>query len=287
MVERTAEKVLSAANAGPRLQLRTPAKLNLFLHITGRRSDGYHLLQSVIRAVNLFDQIELSRSDDGLITRTHGLADVPPEQDLTVRAAQALQHYSRCRFGAQISVHKHIPTGAGMGGGSGNAAGVLRALNGLWQLGVSTQTLAEIGLKLGADVPFFLHGLDQWVSGVGEQISPIVLPAAHYVIVHPGVHCATAELFADADLQRTCTPISAAEYLAGAATCNVFEPVVFARYPQVRAAYDWLKQNAGNARLTGSGSALFASVPSHVQAMQIKALCPPCWRAWYGASMHA
>lgn len=279
----------NATQPAPRLQLRVPAKLNTFLHITGRRADGYHLLQTVFRAINLFDQLDLVRTEQAEISRSHGPENVPVEQDLCVRAAKALQRAAQCRYGATIALHKRIPMGAGMGGGSSDAAGVLLGLNSLWQLHWPIERLSEIALSLGADVPFFLRGGDQWAEGVGEQLMPMqgefALAPAHYVIVLAPVHCNTALLFAHPALQRNLAPITPADYCAGAPTVNVFEAVVLQSEPEVAAAHYWLLENAGNARLTGSGAAVFAQVQDHKQAVAIKNACPPQWQSWFAHSL--
>jgi 4-diphosphocytidyl-2-C-methyl-D-erythritol kinase len=268
-----------------RLQLRAPAKLNLFLHIIGRRADGYHLLQSVFRAVNLFDEIEISVAEISAITRSKGPAEVLPEQDLVVRAARLLQDQMRTRQGADIQLFKRIPMGAGLGGGSSDAAAVLVALNRLWDIGMSAPELASLALQLGADVPFFLGGGDAWVEGIGEQLSPIELPPAFYVIVHPRVHCPTEQLFAHPDLRRDCAPITAADFLAQVKTENVFEEVAIKLFPEIDRARDWLRDAAGNARMTGSGSALFAVVANQAEAVRIKNNCPPQWQAFFARSL--
>ena len=266
------------------INLRVPAKLNTFLHITGRRNDGYHTLQTVFRAINLYDELALTLSS-GDITRSVGPIDVSAEADLCVRAAHLLKAHARYPGGVDIALYKKIPQGAGMGGGSSDAAGVLLGLNQLWQLKFSTDELSALAVKLGADVPFFLRGGDQWGEGIGERLTPIALAPSHYVIVHTGQHCATAELFAAPLLKRDCAPISIAQVQAGVATCNVFEPLVLARYPEIARAHAWLSGQAGHARLTGSGGALFAAVPDHAAAVRIKNACPAPWQAWFARSL--
>ena len=266
------------------INLRVPAKLNAFLHITGRRSDGYHLLQTVFRAVNLYDELALKLTASEII-RSAGPADVPAEIDLCVKAARLLKNHTGYSGGADIALYKKIPLGAGMGGGSSDAAGVLLGLNQLWQLNLPVSELAELALKLGADVPFFLHGGDQWAEGIGELLTPIALAPSHYVVVYTGQHCATAELFSAPTLRRDCAPISIAQVQAGIATCNVFEPLALARYPEIAKAHAWLTAQAGNARLTGSGGAIFASVADHASAMRIKNACPIEWHAWFARSL--
>jgi 4-diphosphocytidyl-2-C-methyl-D-erythritol kinase len=284
-----------------RLQLRAPAKLNLFLHIIGRRADGYHLLQSVFRAVNLFDELDITVSENSAITRSEGPIEVSPEQDLTVRAARVLQSAMHSQKGADIQLFKRIPMGAGLGGGSSDAAAVLVALNRLWQAETATSSLKvleleKLALQLGADVPFFVglgkrdndgrhYGADAWVEGIGEQLSPIQVPPAVYVIVHPRVHCPTAQLFAHPDLRRDCPPITAADFLAHKETENVFEEVAIKLFPEIGHARAWLRDMTGNARMTGSGSALFASVADQAEAVRVKNSCPPQWQAFFARSL--
>lgn len=267
------------------VHLRVPAKLNSFLHITGRRQDGYHILQTVFRAINLYDELALTLTAASDITRSVGPLDVPAELDLSVRAARLLKAHSRHAGGADIALYKKIPQGAGMGGGSSDAAGVLLGLNQLWQLQLPLDELAALALTLGADVPFFLRGGDQWAQGIGELLTPISLPPSHYVIVYTGQHCATAELFSAPTLKRDCVPITIEQAQSGIATCNVFESLVLARYPEIARAHTWLSKQAGNARLTGSGGALFASVADHGLAVRIKNACPAGWQAWFARSL--
>jgi len=179
-----------------------PAKLNLFLHIVGRRADGYHLLQTVFQLLDFGDRVRLRLRADGAIVRVSGLADVPPEQDLAVRAALALRRATDTARGVDIAVDKHIPAGGGLGGGSSDAASVLVALNQLWETGLSENELAQIGLALGADVPVFVRGRTAWAEGVGEKLTPIELPRRHFVIVDPRVQVSTADLFRAPELVR-------------------------------------------------------------------------------------
>jgi 4-diphosphocytidyl-2-C-methyl-D-erythritol kinase len=269
----------------PSIHLRVPAKLNQFLHITGRRADGYHLLQTLFRAINLYDEIALTLQPGARITRSIGPADVPPEQDLCVRAARLLQTHTGTQKGVDMQLHKQIPMGAGMGGGSSNAAGVLQGLNQLWQTQLSQSELAALALTLGADVPFFLRGGDQWAEGIGEQLQAITLPKTHYLVLFPGVHCDTRLLFAHPQLKRDCAPIARESYTLASTSENVFEAVVLTNYPEVARAHAWLTAQAGNARLTGSGSALFAQVPNHKRAQELKRTCPAPWRAWFASTL--
>jgi 4-diphosphocytidyl-2-C-methyl-D-erythritol kinase len=234
-----------------------PAKLNLFLHIIGRRADGYHLLQTVFQLLDWGDTVRLRLRDDSAIVRVSGLAEVPPEQDLAVRAAIALRRATGTALGAEIAIDKLIPTGGGLGGGSSDAATVLVALNEIWKTRLSESELAQIGLTLGADVPVFVRGHSAWAEGVGEKLTPIELPRRHFVIVDPCVRVPTADLFRAPELVRAAPPLSMSDYLSGVATRNVFTPVVRARFPQVAGALDWL-DSYGSARLSGSGGCVFA-----------------------------
>lgn len=259
----------------PSLTLPAPAKLNLFLHITGRRADGYHLLQTLFVFLDWGDRITLHLREDGQITRPQGATGVAAEHDLTVRAARLLQQATACPWGADIYVDKRIPLGGGLGGGSSNAATVLHGLNHLWGCGWDDTALAELGLRLGADVPVFVHGHAAWAEGVGEILTPVTLPPQWYVVLHPRVHVPTAALFADPDLTRDCIPITLAAFRAGQGS-NVFEPVVARRYSEVAQALQWLSQYAP-ARLTGSGSCLFAAAADQASATRIVAQVPAGW----------
>lgn len=257
------------------LTLPAPAKLNLFLHITGRRADGYHLLQTLFIFLGYGDEITLTLRDDGKICRTEGAADVPETTDLTVRAACLLQQETGCKLGVDIRVQKNIPMGGGLGGGSSDAATVLQGLNRLWGCGLDDDALADMGLRLGADVPVFVRGHAAWAEGVGEQLTPVDLPACWYVVIHPRVHVPTAELFSAPDLTRDCPPITLARFHDGQGS-NVFQPVVEKRYPEVARAMQWLAGYA-EARLTGSGSCLFAPVSSRIEGNAILQNLPPEW----------
>jgi len=258
----------------------SPAKLNLFLHITCRRSDGYHELQTVFRLLDWGDTVALRRREDSRIQR-HGnaLMNVNQTNDLTVRAALALQHATGTRFGADIFLQKHIPMGAGFGGGSSNAATVLVALNALWRTGLDTDTLAAIGLTLGADVPVFVHGRSAFAEGVGEKLQPLVLPTAWYVLVDPHVHVATKHLFADPHLTRNTPPVTIREFVCGKVLANAFEPVLRRRESAVDQALKALS-SIGQARLTGSGSGCFVEFASVHQAQAALATLPKSLKAW-------
>jgi 4-diphosphocytidyl-2-C-methyl-D-erythritol kinase len=256
-----------------------PAKLNLFLHIIGRRADGYHLLQTVFQLLDWGDSVRLRVRDDGAIVSVTGLADVAPEQDLALRAAQALRARSGTRLGADIAVDKRIPIGAGLGGGSSDAATVLVALNELWATGLSIDELAELGLGLGADVPVFVHGHSAWAEGVGERLTSIELPSRQYVILDPGVQVPTAALFQAPELTRNSAPMTMSDFLTGTGTANVFAPVIRARYPQVAQALDWLG-GFGHARLSGSGGCIFAAMETAEQAEAVVRACPMVFVAY-------
>lgn len=255
-----------------------PAKLNLFLHVVGRRADGYHVLQTVFRLIDLCDSIGIEPRDDAAIELATALPGVPPEADLTVRAARLLQGETGCRRGATITVDKRIPMGGGLGGGSSDAATTLMALNEQWQTGLSRDELSALGLRLGADVPFFLCGENAWAEGVGEVLTPIVLPPAWYVVITPGVEVPTPVVFAAPELTRNTKHLKIAAFFAGLGR-NDLEPVVRNRFPQVAQALDWL-QSRGDARMSGSGSSVFAAFASEDEARSVVEQIPPQWRGF-------
>ncbi|WP_312706723.1 4-(cytidine 5'-diphospho)-2-C-methyl-D-erythritol kinase [Stenotrophomonas sp.] len=262
-----------------------PAKLNLFLHITGRRADGYHELQTVFRLLDWGDRIGLRLREDGQIRRQgEGLAGVPEDQDLAVRAARLLKESANVVHGADIVVEKHVPAGGGFGGGSSDAATVLVVLNRLWQAGLDEDALAALGLRLGADVPVFVRGRNAWAEGVGERLQPIALPAAWYVIAEPGVHVPTPALFADPDLTRDSPVAKIEDFASGALVGNVFEPVLRRREPAVEAVLAALS-HIGQARLTGSGSGCFVEFDSQAAAEQGRAKLPKELRARVAAGV--
>jgi len=256
-----------------------PAKLNLFLHIVGRRADGYHELQTAFQLLDWGDTVRLRPRADAGIVRAGGLEQVPPEQDLAVRAAQALRAHSGATPGVDIAIDKRVPLGAGLGGGSSDAATVLVALNELWNLRLSEDELAAIGLTLGADVPLFVRGRSAWAEGVGERLTPVDLPSTSYVLLDPGAHVSTAVLFQAPELTRNTLRLTISGFLDGVETANAFAPVVRARFPQVAAALDWLGR-FGDARLSGSGGCMFVAVGSEQRAAEIVRECPPGWRAY-------
>jgi 4-diphosphocytidyl-2-C-methyl-D-erythritol kinase len=256
-----------------------PAKLNLFLHVIGRRADGYHLLQTVFQIIDLADTVTLTPRADGGIHRVDPLPGVTVDDDLCVRAARALQRATGCVLGADIGLVKRIPIGGGLGGGSSDAATVLVALNEIWEIGLNGVELAAIGLQLGADVPIFVHMHSAWAEGVGEVLQPIDLKEEWYVVIHPGVHVATPQVFAAPELTRDTPVTTIARLLSGEPTHNDLEPVVRARHREVDSALRWLSGHAST-RMSGSGSCIFAAMADEAQARAVAAVCPEAWRAF-------
>lgn len=257
-----------------------PAKLNLFLRVTGRRADGYHALQTVFRLLDWGDTVFLRPRADGVIARTGaGAAGVAEVDDLTVRAAKLLKNEVKCAKGVDIRIEKRIPMGGGFGGGSSDAATVLVALDRLWALGLGEERLAALGVALGADVPVFVRGRNAWAEGVGERLTPIELPSAWYVLASPDVHAATAALFQAPDLTRDAPPVTIAGFLSGAVLGNAFEPVLRRREPAVEAVFEALAR-VGRPRLTGSGSGCFVEFADRGSAEAALAALPPGMHAW-------
>jgi 4-diphosphocytidyl-2-C-methyl-D-erythritol kinase len=254
-----------------------PAKLNLCLHIVGRRADGYHLLQSAMQFVDLCDELRFHERPAGTIERTTGPAEIPAESDIALKAARALAK-DRDVPGVGIELHKRIPVQGGLGGGSSDAATVLVALNQIWQLGLSVDELARIGLTLGADVPFFVRGSAAWVEGVGEQLTPHDFPEKHYLIVKPQAAVSTAEIFQAAELTRN-SPVTTIRGFLAAGGRNDCTPCVRGRYPEIAEALDWL-QEFGEARLTGTGACVFVALPDEHAAEAVRARLPARWRGY-------
>lgn len=261
----------------------SPAKLNLFLRITGRRDDGYHLLQTVFRLLDWGDSVHLRPRSDGLILR-HGddLDAIPEAGDLSLMAAELLRKESNCTQGVDICVEKRIPAGGGFGGGSSNAATVLLALDALWGLSLGQERLAELGARLGADVPVFIHGQNAWAEGVGEVLTPVSLPQAWYLLVDPGVHASTGALFQSDELTRNAAPATISDFVSGAPLGNAFEPVLRRREPAVEAAFAALSR-FGLPRLTGSGSGCFVEFADRGSAEAAHAELPSSLKAWVAA----
>ena len=262
-----------------------PAKLNLFLHVIGRRDDGYHLLQSVFQLIDLHDTLHFRLRQDQAIVRSTEIDGVTAEQDLTVRAARLLQTEARARgldvAGVEIAIEKRLPMGGGIGGGSSNAATTLIALNQLWGTGLSRAGLMRLGLALGADVPFFLGGGNAFVEGVGEQLTPIQTPERWFVLIHPGVSVPTPLIFQSPELTRDSKVVKMADFsdrLPGFGR-NDLQAVAARAFPPVADALDWLSHRA-DARMTGSGAGVFASFASESDAAATLQQVPDRWRAW-------
>ena len=275
----------SEVPSNTRIEILAPAKLNLFLRITGRGDDGYHALQTVFQFIDLCDEVTLETRTDGRIERSGTDLGIAPQDDLAVRAARAVQLVTGISHGVNIKINKRIPTGAGLGGGSSNAASVLLGLNELWQLGFKPTDLARIGLELGADVPIFVHGKATWAEGVGERFMPIALEERDFLLATPSIHVSTVEVFGSPQLTRDCDALTIAGFpmteslrsarhlmLAG----NVCEAVVRNRYAEIAHCMAWLEQ-WGVTRMTGTGSACFA-VPERdaLEAALAAATDAPC-----------
>lgn len=256
------------------LTLPAPAKLNLFLNIVGRRADGYHELQTVFQLINRCDTLRFELAPRGTEVSSNGL-DLPMAQNLVFKAAERLRAVSGCDKGVAITLDKQIPSGAGLGGGSSDAATTLAGLNRLWHLGLDSAQLQAIGITLGADVPVFLFGDTAWAEGIGEKLQAIDLPEKWYLVIDPGCEVSTAGVFADADLTRSNTPITIARFLRHGAE-NVCEPVVRRAYPQVDAALHWLRR-WGRAMMTGTGSCVFLAFDTETAANELLAKVPAEW----------
>ncbi len=266
--------------ASPSAPWPAPAKINLFLHVVGRRPDGYHLLQTHFQFLDHGDDIAIEVRADGRISRLNDLPGVPAEQDLVVRAARALRDATGCPLGADLAVTKRLPRGGGLGGGSSNAATVLVALNRLWGTGLDVDRLAALGLALGADVPVFVRGEAAWAEGVGEHLTPLPAEESWCLVIHPGCEVPTAAVFKDPQLTRD-TPAMTIAALPPALTHNDCEPVTRRLYPAVGAALDWLGGYAP-ARMSGTGACLFASFATRDAALDVGRQVPAAW-TWFVA----
>jgi len=255
-----------------------PAKLNLFLHVTGRRADGYHDLQTAFQLLDYCDQLAFDITDAGAIERVEGPASIPAAEDLCLRAACLLQQSASVRQGVRIRLRKVIPAGGGLGGGSSDAATVLRVLNRLWGAGLTLPELAALGLQLGADVPVFVLGSSAWAEGRGERLQPLALPEHWYLVIDPGIAVSTARIFQAPELTRN-SPLITIRAFSPAETRNDCEPAVRARHPEVGAALDWLARFAP-ARLTGTGACVFAGFARAADAEQVCAQVPSPWRSF-------
>lgn len=265
-----------------------PAKLNLFLHVVGRREDGYHLLQSVFQLISLSDTLHFDLRDDERIVRVTDVEGVPQESDLIIRAARRLQDAAAARGvtvrGVDIRIDKQIPMGGGLGGGSSDAATTLMALNHLWGLGLSRDALMTIGVTLGADVPFFLLGQNAFVEGIGEQLTPIDTPDSWFVVIHPGVAVPTPAIFGSAELTRDTKAVRIADFSASLGSLSGFgkndlQAVAAQAFPAVSDALTWLSRHS-EARMTGSGACVFARFGSEPEAKAVLQAVPSGWRGW-------
>jgi len=256
-----------------------PAKLNLFLHVVGRRADGYHLLQTVFRFIDRADTLRFAPRIDGEIVLATPIPGVPADSDLTVRAARLLQQATGCRHGATIRLDKQLPMGGGLGGGSSDAATVLLALNHLWQTGLSRPALEKIGLGLGADVPVFVHGHNTFAEGIGEAFTDVDLPAESYLVLHPAVHVPTTAIFGAPQLKRDTAAISPTTWRPGQGH-NDLEAVACAKFPAVAEHLDWLKGHAPHAMMTGSGACVFAGFHRRSAAEAVLARLPAGMQGW-------
>ena len=255
-----------------------PAKLNLFLHVLGRRADGYHELQTAYQLIDLADDLAFEPREDGVIRRLSGPPSVPADSDLAVRAARQLQAASGARKGVDIRITKRIPIQGGLGGGSSDAATALVALNELWGLHWPVERLSDLGRELGADLPLFIHGHSAWGEGIGERLTPLTLPPRHYAVIFPGIGASTADVFQASELTRNSPSLTIRAFLQAGGR-NDCAPVATGRYPEVARALGWLARR-GDARLTGTGSCVFAGFEQRAQAEAALAGLPGEWSGY-------
>jgi 4-diphosphocytidyl-2-C-methyl-D-erythritol kinase len=268
------------------LELHCPAKLNLFLHIIGRRADGYHLIQSVFQLIDWCDVLTLKPIPENEIRRIDPIPSVPPEKDLVVRAAQLLKEFCKVDQGVEIGLRKIIPIGAGLGGGSSDAASTLIGLNQLWDLHLDMPTLSQLGLKLGADVPFFIFGQNAFVEGVGEQMQSISLETQDFVVIFPNQGIATAQIFQDPQLTRDHAPITIEGFLASPKSfqSNDCQPIAVQNYPEVKQALDWIYKAVPNSApcMSGSGSSVFSALDPKTDMANLENLLQNLPKGWMG-----
>jgi 4-diphosphocytidyl-2-C-methyl-D-erythritol kinase len=271
---------------------RAPAKLNLFLHVVGRRDDGYHLLQSVFQLIDLADVLHFDLRDDAVIMRVTNVPEVPASDDLIVRAAQLLADVMTQRggkpAGVNIAIEKHIPMGGGLGGGSSDAATTLIALNHLWRAGMTRSELMALGLQLGADVPFFLLGKNAFVEGIGEQLTAVPTPPTWFVVIHPGISVPTPVIFSAPELTRNTKAVKIADFSGGPLGFgkNDLQAVAARAFPPVADAVEWLS-GFGEGRMTGSGACVFAAFASESEADAVLQRVPAEWRVWKARTLAA
>jgi 4-diphosphocytidyl-2-C-methyl-D-erythritol kinase len=263
-----------------------PAKLNLFLHVTGRRADGYHLLQSVFQLIDFGDTLHFALRDDDAICRTTMLEGVPQESDLIVRAARllqasAVQARGKALPGVDIAIEKRLPMGGGLGGGSSDAATTLMALNHLWQSGLSRSELMALGLQLGADVPFFLFGQNAFAQGIGEALTPVATPQGWYIVIKPTVSIPTAAIFSAKELTRDTKLVKISNFSRAPESFgrNDLQAVAIKLFPEIFDVISWLK-SYGDARMTGSGACVFCFLKEEQQADEVLKIVPAHWKAW-------
>ncbi len=261
-----------------------PGKLNLFLHITGKRADGYHLLQTVFQFLDYCDHLSFEPRKDGVIQRVNVIPGVRSEDDLTVRAATLLKTHTGCSRGVDIRIEKKLPMGGGLGGGSSDAATTLYALNSLWGLEMEQQELLSLAMCLGADVPVFIFGIAAWAEGVGEVLTSIDLEEPWYVVIAPSCQINTADIFQAPELTRDCQAITIGSFLSGQGI-NVFESVVRRRFPQVDQAFVWLGQYA-KARMSGTGACVYASFDNRAAAIEVFSQRPQGWQGFVAKGLN-
>ncbi len=276
MTEHSSTSVIAGNKAWYRLP--APAKLNLCLRITGQRADGYHLLQTAFQFIDLEDTIHFRLRGDSLVRLLNPHPDIPAEDDLVVRAARLLQEHSGYDVGVELRIDKRIPMGAGLGGGSSDAATVLCTLNRLWQLELPLETLMELGMQLGADVPVFIGGRAAWAEGIGEKLTPIEPEQAVYLLIVPPVHVSTAAIFGHPALTRNNPPIRISDFLDGKCR-NELENVVRREYAEVDAVFRWLAEY-GDARMTGTGAGVFITLDSSQKGREIAQQVPQTWKVF-------
>lgn len=270
-----------------RQRFPAPAKLNLFLHVTGRRPDGYHLLQTAFQLIDRCDYLDIGVSADGSIQRDNDVPGVPAESDLVLRAARLLQQASGSRLGAHIHLQKNLPMGGGLGGGSSDAASTLIALNHLWQTGLNRKELMTLGLQLGADVPFFIFGRNAFAEGIGEELQELSTPDRWFVAIEPGVHVPTPAIFSAKELTRNSKSVRIADFSSSTEVQwkNDLQTVACALFPEVDEAIQWLSQ-FGNAKMTGSGACVFCAFSDESDADEVIRKISGRWTSWKAKALN-
>ena len=281
------ESAVTMPTQGSELRCFAPAKLNLFLHVIGRRDDAYHLLQTVFQLLDYGDTININIRSDGALRRIASDYGVPEEQDLIIRAAQLLKAKTGSQLGADLQLEKRLPTGGGLGGGSSDAASTLIGLNHLWQCGLNRRELMELGLQLGADVPFFIFGQNAFAEGIGEQLQALNTSEQWYVVIEPGVQVATPLIFSAKELTRDTKPVRITDFSNRQKNNwkNDLQAVASSLFPEVKDALEWLAQH-GNAMMTGSGACVFCAFDTRAEAQQVCQQVPQKWKAWVAKSLH-